>query len=170
MVSHIVLGQGDSAFQWIFFFNLHCPFQTIASSLICQSPACLEAGKSLRDSINFSVNPCDDFHQFTCGNWIAAHPIPDEMIYIDQPIILFDKIDKEIRLLFEHPESNQNSSAKSVAYALELYSECMDRGRIHFWKQSFKMSFWVQNFLVKEGISTRNQCYCIVWRCFFWGE
>jgi hypothetical protein len=30
----------------------------------------------LLKSINFSVDPCDDFFDFTCGRWIAENQIP----------------------------------------------------------------------------------------------
>src|SRR5262249_37976406 len=27
-------------------------------------------------AMNRSVEPCENFYQFACGNWIAAHPLP----------------------------------------------------------------------------------------------
>lgn len=32
-----------------------------------------------RNSINETVEPCDDFYEFTCGNWIAKNTIPSDL-------------------------------------------------------------------------------------------
>ena len=45
---------------------------------LCLTPACVQIGAAILDSIDNSVDPCDDFYQFTNGGWLARHPIPVE--------------------------------------------------------------------------------------------
>ena len=39
-----------------------------------------EAAEKFQAAMNLSVDPCEDFFQFSCGNWIANHPIPSYMM------------------------------------------------------------------------------------------
>ncbi|KAK6056414.1 hypothetical protein COOONC_06080 [Cooperia oncophora] len=68
-----------------------------------ESPGYKLASEMLRDTevINFLgdgvVDPCVDFFEFTCGNWIAAHPIPSDESYRTQAHVLSDKVRKQMR-------------------------------------------------------------------------
>ncbi|VDN19226.1 unnamed protein product [Cylicostephanus goldi] len=55
------------------------------------------ASEILRNSINFSVDPCEDFFEFACGNWVARHPLPPDEVSYDQFRRLKDKMQEEIR-------------------------------------------------------------------------
>jgi len=44
----------------------------------CSSPACMTAASRILHRINLNHNPCDDFYQFSCGNFIAHNEIPDD--------------------------------------------------------------------------------------------
>lgn len=43
---------------------------------ICLTPTCVQISAAILDSIDPSVDPCDDFYQFANGGWLATHPIP----------------------------------------------------------------------------------------------
>ncbi|KAF2902883.1 hypothetical protein ILUMI_03304 [Ignelater luminosus] len=41
---------------------------------ICTSEECIRSAAHLRLSMDFNVDPCDDFYKFTCGRWDVEHP------------------------------------------------------------------------------------------------
>lgn len=42
---------------------------------ICVTDECSRIAWDLRQNMDFTVKPCDDFYQFECGNWIKNHPV-----------------------------------------------------------------------------------------------
>lgn len=40
------------------------------------TPTCVQISAAILDSIDPTVDPCDDFYQFATGGWLATHPIP----------------------------------------------------------------------------------------------
>jgi hypothetical protein len=93
---------------------------------ICTTTACQTAGKLIRDSINSSVDPCDDFHTFVCDGWMATHTIPPEK----SGTSTFDDLNEELQknLKEELSESSKVGDADSVIYALDLFKACIDNG------------------------------------------
>ncbi|CAO3646514.1 unnamed protein product [Mucor hiemalis] len=45
----------------------------------CFSKSCIETASSILNSIDMNVDPCSDFYQYTCGNWIRNAVIPEEL-------------------------------------------------------------------------------------------
>lgn len=43
---------------------------------VCTRPACKSRGAELLASMNTSLNPCDNFYQFACGQWISQRSVP----------------------------------------------------------------------------------------------
>ncbi|KAI7857157.1 hypothetical protein BDC45DRAFT_501810 [Circinella umbellata] len=44
----------------------------------CQTQACIDAAKSVKDYVDFNVDPCTDFYQYACGAWTKNAHIPDD--------------------------------------------------------------------------------------------
>ncbi|OUM56741.1 hypothetical protein PIROE2DRAFT_18517, partial [Piromyces sp. E2] len=45
---------------------------------VCNTQKCIDTSNFILDSINSEVNPCDDFYQFACGNWVAKNPVSEK--------------------------------------------------------------------------------------------
>ena len=45
---------------------------------MCLSKECIAASHKLFQNADFSVNPCDDFYQFSCGNYNKTTTIPED--------------------------------------------------------------------------------------------
>lgn len=57
---------------------------TTESVTICQTPECYQATKMILDSIDPTVDPCEDFFKFTCGNYRNISGIPRDRSYIER--------------------------------------------------------------------------------------
>ncbi|CAO0802735.1 unnamed protein product [Mucor circinelloides] len=57
------------------------PHASAAVSLndICFSSACVQTAASLLQSMDMNIDPCSDFYQYTCGNWIRDAIIPEDL-------------------------------------------------------------------------------------------
>lgn len=79
-------------------------------------------------SLDATVDPCDDFYKFACGNFIRNTVIPDEK-YLVTPLTKIDDIVKEqLRLIVsELPEKNEG---KPFKLAKLLFKECMNKTSI----------------------------------------
>src|SRR5579864_709599 len=78
------------------------------------------------NSIDKSVNPCDDFYQFACGVWLKNNPIPPD--YTDW--VSFTEVQEHnytvLRDILEKTSANdpkRNPTAQKIG---DFYFSCMD--------------------------------------------
>ncbi|KAI8330426.1 hypothetical protein BC941DRAFT_485542 [Chlamydoabsidia padenii] len=48
-----------------------------SSSEVCATPSCIQSAVNILADIDFNVDPCSDFYQYTCGGWLKNATIPD---------------------------------------------------------------------------------------------
>lgn len=47
----------------------------------------------VNEYIDGSVDPCENFFDYACGNWIKKHPIPEDRSSIDTFGVLRDEVE-----------------------------------------------------------------------------
>ena len=92
---------------------------------ICNTTDCIKAAKLIYESINASVDPCDDFYEFACGKWIERHEIPPDASRIVNAYEIDEQMQQSIKKELLSPK---NTDSNSVKYASEFFKSCFDNG------------------------------------------
>uniref|UniRef100_A0AC34PXB3 Peptidase M13 N-terminal domain-containing protein n=1 Tax=Panagrolaimus sp. JU765 TaxID=591449 RepID=A0AC34PXB3_9BILA len=104
---------------------------------VCLSPSCIHTAAVILSSMNSSVDPCVDFYEYACGNWIKQHPIPDDAPSVSN----FENLGQDLELalkelLEEKPISGIDGDA--VQKAKQFYHLCLNESQIsHSWRGVF---------------------------------
>ncbi|KAL0121382.1 hypothetical protein PUN28_006713 [Cardiocondyla obscurior] len=92
---------------------------------ICDTEDCVRIAASLKESMNVSVDPCDDFYHYACGRWPQEHPIPDSSLTNSWFSERSDRVSRKIRDLLKVNMSESNVPW-AVMQAKTLFTSCMD--------------------------------------------
>ncbi|XP_074652882.1 endothelin-converting enzyme homolog [Tubulanus polymorphus] len=95
--------------------------------VFCTSEQCIQLANSFQELMNKSVNPCDDFYEYACGNW-TENPITDGVNQISPLVLERVRIGQTLRDELSEPLSLNDSAA--VKMVKELYASCMNRDTI----------------------------------------
>lgn len=105
---------------WIIIF-----FRFASGSSMCFTTGCITAASHVLNAIDTTVEPCDDFYQFACGNFVKNTYIPDDKLAVDTFSTLADQIDIQLRTIIEDEIAPQESHV--FALVKNLHKSCMNR-------------------------------------------
>jgi len=88
----------------------------------CTSEECIQTSKRILDNMDLSVDPCDNFYQFTCGGFEEKEDISKSTFEI-----LSDTTKMEIRNIFKSEyKVDEKLSKEDQAYDKKLYNKLMN--------------------------------------------
>nr|XP_019042435.1 endothelin-converting enzyme [Kwoniella bestiolae CBS 10118]OCF21365.1 endothelin-converting enzyme [Kwoniella bestiolae CBS 10118] len=100
-------------------------------SKLCLTPECVILSSSILQSLNQSVDPCEDFYEFATGGWQASHSIPaDRGLYgafnevnDNNKNILIKVLDS---ISSDKPSKDASADEKNLAKLKAVYNSCID--------------------------------------------
>ncbi|HEV7219089.1 MAG TPA: M13 family metallopeptidase [Terriglobales bacterium] len=110
-------------------YLLLLPF-VLALPLFAQTNSELPQGFSI-DNINKSVNPCVDFYQYSCGNWLKKAEIPPDQSGWDSFVDLHERNEAIMRGILEKVSGDDPARDPINQKIGDFYSSCMDEKTVN---------------------------------------
>lgn len=95
----------------------------------CTTSTCLEATSFLIQGLDQSVDPCEDFYKYSCGNWEANNVIPEGFGRYSTFNELGTSNSITLKKALEEPVPEGDDG--SVSKARYMYTQCMDLDAIN---------------------------------------
>ena len=120
------------------------PPSGITQKEYCYTAECLRIAADFTRNLNRSVNPCDNFYQYSCGSWIKDHPIPPSRTMYDAFIVLDEQNFLKLRDILE--EDDNLPSKHAVQKAKRYFKDCMNEEQVENTSQQS-----IEQFMAKYG-------------------
>ncbi|KAJ8664260.1 hypothetical protein QAD02_005922 [Eretmocerus hayati] len=147
------------------FHDTIAPNITPSQPKICLTDACRSAAETIQKSMNPSINPCEDFYQYACGNYMKNSNVLNDKIRFDLMDEFQMKIHEQIRHVIEN--KIENKSPQFLRKLSSYYKTCMDEERVErnsekeFRKMLTKLGGWpvLQSSWNESNFDWKNMIY-----------
>lgn len=98
------------------------------SRTTCLTEACITVASKIIESMDRTVDPCEDFYQYACGGWMKKNPLPDGRSRWNTFNSLWDQNQAIMKHLLEN--STFNSSSEAERKTQRYYLSCLNEQKI----------------------------------------
>lgn len=99
------------------------------SDRLCQTADCVRSAAAIIEKMDLSKDPCEDFYDFACGNFVKTKVVPFDHSSRNILQEIQDELFVEMKGLFGSPivdNSSPSSSSSAVDKAKMFYTSCMN--------------------------------------------
>lgn len=91
---------------------------------ICNTDICMKESVRIKDYLNSSIDPCENFYEFVCGKYIHDTVLPENKFKESAFSLVQDQIDKQVEdALLEELQPNE---PKTFKLAKTFFQICMN--------------------------------------------
>lgn len=90
---------------------------------MCLTPDCIHSASSVMEKLDLSINPCDDFYDFACGNFIKTTNIPEDKSSVNMFTLIDDTLADQLSSLLSSDPSP--TDIKPFILAKFMYASCL---------------------------------------------
>ncbi|CAB3992501.1 endothelin-converting enzyme homolog [Paramuricea clavata] len=91
---------------------------------ICETNDCHNAAAEIKNGLDTSADPCQDFDQFACGGWRSRNPIPKSQSQWTQFMKLWHHEETLLKDVIERQANSSENSSAALIYS--WYSSCLN--------------------------------------------
>lgn len=116
----------------------------------CLTPDCVKVAASVIEAIDLTVDPCDDFYLYSCGDWIKSNPLPDGKSNWGTFSKLWQDNQAIMRSVLEDGGEFKSGSAEEKAKI--YYESCLDRNDTVESRGTRPMQDLIESVSVHQGL------------------
>ncbi|XP_048241765.1 endothelin-converting enzyme 1-like [Haliotis rufescens] len=113
---------------------------------MCLTPTCMKSAAYALESMNSTIDPCDNFYQYACGTWARNNPLKPDVSQLTPSWNIYYKNQEKLRRLVETPTSRTSSWA-SEKKLKDFFTSCTD----HYGKMILQGNPFLDQVVAKAG-------------------
>ncbi len=108
---------------------IHFILDSNSCNSVCSTELCVQSAAVYLRNMDRSMDPCENFYQYSCGGWINNNVIPEDRTSVSTFGRLDDDVTVKCKAIFESaPGKNEPKAVSSVR---NYYKSCLDLDAIN---------------------------------------
>ena len=105
------------------------PYNNLSSSNVCTTEICVKESAEIAASLDYSIDPCENFYDFVCGKYIHDTVLPDDKSMETSFTLAQDEINRKLQMALL--EEQQPNEPRAFKLAKTFTGLCMDEATVN---------------------------------------